>query len=337
MKLYFTLTDGIKNDEKNLNLLKLCLKSAKENTSLNLNVLYDGNENDNVHQIFMQYGVNVIFTKLSFADKIEKYYRNWIFNDLQNSLTRMSGCFLKFDIALHEKEDDVVLYSDIDTFFAKDTDWDKFKSVKTLAAASEFNRDGFDDNSGYKYFSAGIMILNIPELKKRREELFYMLDNDIKPYQECWDQGFFNHLYKDDFEIMPFEFNWKPYWGTNQDAIIIHYHGWKIDQERSDDACDTCSYVLKRYEEALEGILYYTLIAYRFLGLDKDKEVADLGYFLTKLKLQTTTKQALKLSSNILYSIYKKTEKLTKIPFFNNINKYAKNKIIKRKLYTEIH
>ena len=334
MKVYFTLTDGIKNDEKNLNMLKLCLKSAKENTSLKLNALYDGIENDNVHKIFLEYGVNVIFTKLSFADKIQKYYKNWKFENLLNSLTRMHGCFLKFDIALHEQEEDVVLYSDIDTIFMRDIDWDKFANVKTLAVAPEFDRDEFAVIKGYKYFSAGIMLINIPELKRRREELFYMLDNNVEPYQECWDQGFFNHLYKDDFEVMPFELNWKPYWGRNDNAIIVHVHGWKIGHELTEEAEDFCTGLLSRYKEAYEGILYYNMLGYRYLNLDKDKELSELGVYMAKCYAKMYNKQDrkkfFKISTFLLYICYRRTRKFSNVLFISKLHKYAEKKLIKR-------
>ena len=116
MKLYFTLTDGINKSQVHLEMLRLALKSAKENTSLKLNILYDGNTCDEAYKIFKEYDANIILCKCSFEEKLDKYYKNQS-SDIHLGYKRMLGCFIKFDIAIHEKEDDIILYADIDTIF----------------------------------------------------------------------------------------------------------------------------------------------------------------------------------------------------------------------------
>lgn len=328
MKLYFTLTNGVNNSEVHLNMLRLCLKSARENTSLDLYALYDGEIGDNSYNIFKENGVNVILCKCSFTDKLKKYYANSRFEGLLNSVERMLGCFMKFDIALYEKDDDVVLYSDIDTMFLKDIPKEAF-NVKTLAAAPEFDKN-FDIIKGNKYFSAGIMMLNIPELTKRREKLFEMLDNNIQPYQECWDQGFFNELYKDDFEPLSLEYNWKPYWGINDKAIIIHIHGLKLGSMTITEF-NLAGGLQNRDKEAVTGLVYYSLTAYRILGLNKDKDIAQYTKFLTLAQRFNNKKQWL-ISSFIFYLIYKLTAN-SKI--FVKIHNTAKKKLLKRNLIIE--
>lgn len=328
MKLYFTLTNGVNNSEIHLNMLRLCLKSARENTSLDLYALYDGEIGDNSYNIFKENGVNVILCKCSFTDKLKKYYANSRFEGLLNSVERMLGCFMKFDIALYEKDDDVVLYSDIDTMFLKDIPKEAF-NVKTLAAAPEVDKN-FDIIKGNKYFSAGIMMLNIPELTKRREKLFEMLDNNIQPYQECWDQGFFNELYKNDFEPMGLEYNWKPYWGINDEAIIIHIHGLKLGSITEKDI-DITGNMQNRYTDAALGWLYYTMTAYRTLGINKDREIANFAKFLTVAHKEMNKKQ-FAFSSFLIHFLYKAT-KNNKL--FSKTNCLLKKKLIKRKLINE--
>lgn len=328
MKVYFTLTSGINKSQILLDMLSLCLKSAKKNTSLNLYALYDGEINDASYKIFTDNNVNVILCKCSFKDKLKKYYENSKFEGLLNSVDRMLGCFMKFDIALYEQEEETILYSDIDTMFLKDIPHEAFKT-KTLAAAPEINKN-FDIIKGNRYFSAGIMMLNVKELAKRREKLIEMLENGIEPYQECWDQGFFNELYKKDFEILPLEYNWKPYWGINDNASIIHIHGLKLGLLSKQDIEFTGD-MQKCFKDAFYGWLYYTMTAYRLLGQNKDKFIANLAEFL-KYSEKEQDKKKWNFSSFFMYWIYKIT-KNNKL--MNKINKKIEKKLKKRNLINE--
>ena len=324
MKLYFTLTDGVENSQINLDMLRLALKSAKENTSLKLYALYDGTPNDKAYKIFEEYGTNIILCKCSFRDKLEKYYQNQS-DDIRNGIKRMLGCFMKFDIAVHEQEDDVVLYADIDTIFLQDVDWSSFQT-KTIAAAPEFDKN-YDIIKGYKYFSASPMFINVAEAKKRRLSLLDMLDKHIEPYQECWDQGFWNELYKDDFEQLPIEFNWKPYWGINDDAKIVHIHGYKLGSMTESDA-NFCGMRISHWPEAYDGWLYYTIKSYKILGYDKDKFIVGFAKFLNDSKIGN--KKQWYFSSYLLHWVYVKLEKHKHKKILGCIYNFAKRKLIKR-------
>jgi hypothetical protein len=327
MKVYFTLTDGVENSEINLDMLRLALKSAQENTSLKLYALYEGTKEDSAYKIFIENGVNVTLCTCSFKDKLERYYGDLQTNNLRASIKRMLGCFMKFDISLYEKDDDVILYSDIDTMFLKDADWDSFK-VQRLAVAPEFNKD-YDLIKGYRYFSAGIMLINLPELRKRREKLFDMLDNKIPPYQECWDQGFWNELYKDDFEEWGAEFNWKPYWGINDNANIIHIHGFKLGSLTPADFV-FCGELQNRFSNAYEGWMYYSMKAYRILDFDKDKYHAALAVFLMNAKKEHGLEKQWYLSTYLLHFIYVKFKKFENVRIVGKLYKYTRKKLIKR-------
>lgn len=335
MKVYFTLTDGVENSPINLDMLNVALKSARENTSLKLYALYDGTVDDKAYKIFKANGVNITLCKCSFADKLEYYYEQSGTENLRLSTKRMLGCFMKFDISLYEKEDEVVLYSDIDTMFMKDAPWDSF-NIKRLGVAPEFEKD-YDIIKGYRYFSAGIMMINVPELRKRREKLFEMLDNKIEPYQECWDQGFWNELYKDDFEELGLEFNWKPYWGINKNASIIHIHGFKPFSITKSDF-DFVSSMLLRFSDAHIGWIYYFSIFCKYLGekstsnLDTDKYLADFSKFLAFCSTFNNPKQW-KASTFVCYHLYKMLKKSKYEKLFSKILNYLSKKLKKRKIY----
>lgn len=42
-----------------------------------------------------------------------------------------------------------------------------------------------------------------------------------------FDQGYINEVCDNEFDFLPLEYNWKPYWGLNENAKIIHFHGIK--------------------------------------------------------------------------------------------------------------
>jgi hypothetical protein len=51
--------------------------------------------------------------------------------------------------------------------------------------------------------------------------------NDNFENLTVWDQTLYNDLYKGEIDRLPLEYNWKPYWGINDNSKIVHFHGAK--------------------------------------------------------------------------------------------------------------
>ena len=327
MKCYFTFNNDIENNETYMNMLDVALQSARKNTTLDLYALYDGNVEDKLYSILKKYNVKVYICKLSFYNLLENFYDkdyNKLCNFKNLNLKQVACNFMKFEIPKFEKEDEVILYSDIDTMFMKDIN---NLYTKTLAAAPEFSKS-YDIIKNYRYFNAGVMLLNLKELEKRREILIEKLKNKERPYQECWDQGFFNELYKNDFEELPIEYNWKPYWGKNDNAIIIHLHGFKpfLFNEKSFNFC--CD-MLSRFEDGYTGLLYYFIIYSLYKSDNIQNNISNLATFLTLAKLNY--KQRWKFSTFIFYTLSKNIFKY-KLKFLYSLANYLDNILIKRKV-----
>ena len=60
MKCYLTLTAPARDDDPYVDLLEVALKSARENTTLDVHVLYDGPEYCRTFRLMKQYGAKVI-------------------------------------------------------------------------------------------------------------------------------------------------------------------------------------------------------------------------------------------------------------------------------------
>ena len=45
----------------------------------------------------------------------------------------------------------------------------------------------------------------------------------------AYDQGAYNHFYRNKWDKLNPIYNWKPYWGIDPDAGILHFHGLKIE------------------------------------------------------------------------------------------------------------
>lgn len=325
MKLYYTLNNGLEKSEIQLNMLELSLKSAKKNTNLDLYALYDGSENDTVYNILKKYSVKIFLCSCSFKESLQKYYNNNS-QDIKHGLKRMLGCFMKFDISNYETEDNVVMYTDIDTIFMKNYDWDLFKTTKTILAAPEFNKN-YDIIKNYYYFNAGILVINIPELIERKKILLNMLNNNIKPYQECWDQGFWNELYKNDFEKLPLEFNWKPYWGINKNAIIIHIHGIKLGSLTEEEKI-LIKNIANTYTSCFEGLLYYNIYAFNFLNINNNQFILNLIDTLNTYCPKYKKKE--KFTTILFKIIYKLLYKYQNCFLIKNLYKYIFIKLHKR-------
>ena len=73
--------------------------------------------------------------------------------------------------------------------------------------------------------------MNIPNLYKTYNELVNYIRKkmiaDSKWILGSWDQLPYNQYYHGKITRLPIEYNWKPYWGGNPSAKIVHFHGPK--------------------------------------------------------------------------------------------------------------
>jgi lipopolysaccharide biosynthesis glycosyltransferase len=220
MKHFFALyKDPVGQYLNYIDHIKAMVNSAVKNTSLQSYFIYDG-EADELTDWLEARGVTIVYHKSSLANLIQACE-----SDKVNKHTAM-GAYLRLDIPLLLKDlsitDDVVLYTDCDVVFVKDvhyTDIPKF-----FAIAPEFN-----SRPERPYFNTGVMFINTAEFTESHGQLmaFIAQTGDLSKFGD-YDQGVVNQFYHGKFSQLEWNYNWRPYFGINPDAVIVHYHGLKI-------------------------------------------------------------------------------------------------------------
>ena len=160
MKCYICLTDSIVNRKDYFNMLKVTLISARKNTSLRLICLYDGKIGDPVYNLLKDFKVEIIIHELPYKKELmEIYSHEWMETELGKDIeySRIFGTFMRMEIPIIEKEDEYVLYTDMDIIFNDDILLKDLPHPAYLAAAPEFERD----TKRMSYFNAGILVMNI--------------------------------------------------------------------------------------------------------------------------------------------------------------------------------
>lgn len=190
--------------------------SAYMNTDLQPVLLYDGVA-DTFTSLMESLGVAVVRVQSRFKDLFFSVKKNSVGKPFSSRFA--SGSFLRFEIAHLEPEEPYVLYTDVDVIFLKEVN--PFPvSPNLFACAPEI----FIDD--YSHLNSGVMVINVPHFQKSISEIeSYIKENIIE--QGFYDQGALNRLYNGKWDKLPPEYNWKPYWGVNGKAKILHFHGPK--------------------------------------------------------------------------------------------------------------
>ena len=192
-------------------LIRGAVISAARNTTLVPHMLYDGRLNDFTSEIEAM-GVTVIPYRVSFYDHLEEYGRKQ-----QGYLPIASGAFLRIEIPLIETEDELVLYTDADVLFLRNPTFpDGFPKFFAVAPETEIGN--------YEDMNSGVMLINVPAMR----ETYPDFRNSILTHLHIgFDQENFRLFFKDRYAALSPTLNWKPHWGINPDAQIVHWHGPK--------------------------------------------------------------------------------------------------------------
>ena len=136
---------------------------------------------------------------------------------------KFMGHWLRSQICLIEHSAPMVLYTDCDVVFLKTV---SFGTVPppTIACAPEFSVDD------WSYFNSGVMLMNLDQLRQDYDAFERFAIAGIRS-DYSWnfrDQRGYNEFYKDRWSRLDPLCNWKPYWGYDPTASILHFHGPKF-------------------------------------------------------------------------------------------------------------
>jgi len=191
-------------------LIRVAVHSALQHTDLEPHFIYDGKPSDLTCEL-ERAGVKIHYHRLTFTDVLTAYSPDTTYQAIAR------GAFLRFDIPLFAGSDNFVLYTDADVIFRERIDLKGYRP-EFIAAAPQFERGGIRD------MNSGVMVMNVAAWRARRSEL---LDFTARNIHLGLDQEVLREFIGLDYLLLPDRFNWKPYWGVNQDAAIIHWHGPK--------------------------------------------------------------------------------------------------------------
>lgn len=177
--------------------------------------IYDGS-NVEFEAFLKDYNVTVIKHESLFKKDIIQYVDKVSHNTY-------FGAFLRIDIPLIIANLHLpytrYLYTDCDVIFQNDpTELLLTNYPKCISATGEFKKNDTD------FFNSGVMWCNTVSLQDSYESFSNFIKAEKFNFKAC-DQGALNSFYR--AEKLEDSINWKPYWGVNDNAHIIHFHGPK--------------------------------------------------------------------------------------------------------------
>lgn len=193
---------------------------------------------DNIYPVVLlgQYDIPRWMTLLNRSSEVLVLNHNTSFapriaRRAKNKLLSKHGTYLRLDIPVVignaariiskygiRVRTDYVLYTDCDVILRN---IDRIYTPKILAMGPEVLKGGM--------VNSGVMFINVTGFNEARGALIDYADK--KRWEFGWmDQRLINKFFGDTREPLPDEYNWKPYWGVNKDANVLHFHGPKINR-----------------------------------------------------------------------------------------------------------
>jgi hypothetical protein len=229
VKWYFALSESSidLHDRDWRGLVFAAVRSAQLNTTLEPHLLYDGQENAFISAL-RSMGVRIILHRVSFYDALAEYSVNkdcWY-------LPVAAGAFLRLDIPIIEAKEQLVLYTDCDVIFRREPNFFRHEPPAYFGATSQTATERHED------MNSGVMLINVPHMRTDHPELTKFVRNNL---HLGLDQEILRSFYGNRYDPIDRSLNWKPYWGVNSKAQIVHWHGPKpvwVQKRLADPALD---------------------------------------------------------------------------------------------------
>lgn len=218
MRWFFALNEASTSFWEYANLVQVAVHSAQTRTNLVPVCLYDGDNNPLIAWL-ESVGVKII--------RRRTFLHRWV-TDLA-PIPR--GAYLRLEIPAVCGEqgwpDEYVLYTDCDVVFRSDPAA-RLSAIRPqfFAAAPE------SDRSDFTRFNSGVMWINVAGLASEQEALQHTIKSHLEEaIAPPYDQAALQRHFANRSDPLPLELNWKPHWGLNDGAVILHFHGPKPAQK----------------------------------------------------------------------------------------------------------
>jgi hypothetical protein len=192
-------------------MLRLAIVSCRTNTNHEISVLADMFSSE-FSEWLDSLGVQRIEVETPLANSIRDA------NLRTGYPLQAIGNYLRYE-ACRVIDEEVFLYCDCDTIFLRA--FDAPETPKLLSAVAE---DNLDD---WSKVNSGVLAINRKALLNELDGFYSFARGKLEHFYPGFDQAALNAYFAGRIERLPAEFNWRPYWGANSDAIILHTHGVK--------------------------------------------------------------------------------------------------------------
>jgi hypothetical protein len=226
MHWFFALTEDSTAFRQYTEMIMVAVYTARRFTSLVPHCIYDGHDNSFTEWL-TQRDVRIVRHRSYLREALAELGRQ---KENPHLAAALSGAFSRVELpALLASLDNPerVLYTDCDVVFVAEVVPElEANPCKYFAVAPEGRRDD------YINMNTGVMLMNTRRLQESLPQFqAYIRDNLAALEAESWDEAAYRWYYRDAngplWDRLRPELNWKPYWGDQPSAKIIHFHGPK--------------------------------------------------------------------------------------------------------------
>lgn len=223
MKWFFALHEAAPQFDAYAAMAKVAVVSARHYApTLEPYFIYDGEENA-LTRWMVSHGVTLLPRRSRFYAQFAEHSAT---TGDPFALWYGPGTYLRAEVpSLCEQLgclDETVLYTDCDILLKGDPT----AAIPDLrgsffAVAPESRPDDLED------VNAGIMAMNPRALRGMDEAFAAFILSDFDRCVRQTDQYAYRTFFRHGWKGLPLTLNWKPYWGLNTEARIVHFHGPK--------------------------------------------------------------------------------------------------------------
>ena len=222
MQWYFALTEDSTAFRQYAEMIMVAVHTAQQHTTLQPHCLYDGGDNDFTAWLTKR-GVRIIQHRSFVRDALGELGRR---KGNPHLAAALSGAFSRVELP-EIVTSGRILYTDCDVFFLGEVVPElEANACRYFAVAPESARDD------YVNMNTGVMLMNTERLRESLPAFREYISKNLAALEaESWDEAAYRWFYRDEkgpmWDRLRPELNWKPYWGENAQAKIIHFHGPK--------------------------------------------------------------------------------------------------------------
>jgi hypothetical protein len=232
MQWYFALTEDSTAFRQYAEMVMVAVHTARRHTALEPHCIYDGKENEFTTWL-KKNGVRIIAHRSFIREALEELGR-----EKQNPhlAAALSGAFSRIELPDIVQGNGRVLYTDCDVVFLGEVVPElEANPCRLFAVAPESDRED------YLNMNTGVMLMNIERLRESLPAFREYVGKNLAALEaESWDEAAYRWFYRDEngpqWDQLRPELNWKPYWGENAGARIVHFHGPKPFQREYIDS-----------------------------------------------------------------------------------------------------